>query len=325
MTAFKVLIPAIVGLSATLALTPGAAQSYPSKPIRLIVPFPPGGPNDILGRVVAQKLTEQLGYQVVIDNRGGAGGIIGAELGARAAPDGYTLLLGGTASMSINPGLHKTLPYDPIKDFSAVSLVGTAPSMLIAHPTVPIRTVKDLIKLAKAKPGQLNFASAGIGTPPHLAGELFKSMAGVDMVHVPYKGGGPALTDLLAGQVGLYFSGISSALPFVREGKLRGIAVTSAKRTAVVPDMPTIAESGLPGYEVGNWYAILAPAATPAAIVARLNAEINTALKVAEVRKRFLELAADPVGSSPAELGMYIRSEIAKWAKVIKLAGIKPE
>jgi tripartite-type tricarboxylate transporter receptor subunit TctC len=312
-------------LAAALASTPGAAQNYPTKAIRLIVPFPPGGPNDILGRVLAQILSEQLGYQVVVDNRGGAGGIIGAELAARAGPDGYTLLFGGTAPLSINPALHKTLPYDPIKDFSAVSLVGTAPSMLVAHPAVPIKTVKDLIALAKARPGQLNFASAGIGTPPHLAGELFKSMAGVDMVHVPYKGGGPALTDLLAGQVGLYFSGISSALPFVKEGKLRGIAVTSAKRTAVVPDMPTIAESGLPGYEVGNWYAVLAPAATPPAIVTRLSAEINTALKAAEVRKRFLELAADPLGSTPAELAAYIRSEIVKWAKVIKMAGIKPE
>ncbi len=325
MTAFKIWIPACAGLLVALSPLHGNAQNYPAKAIRLIVPFPPGGPNDILGRVLAQKLTEQLGYQVVVDNRGGAGGIIGAELGARAAPDGYTLLLGGTASLSINPGLHKTLPYDPIKDFSAISLVGTAPSMLIAHPTVQIKTVQDLIELAKAKPGQLNFASAGMGTPPHLAGELFKSMAGVDMVHVPYKGGGPALTDLLAGQVGLYFSGISSALPFVKEGKLRGIAVTSARRTAVVPDMPTFSESGLPGYEVGNWYAVLAPAALSPAIVARLNSEINKALNVADIKKRFLELAADPLGSTPGELATYIRSEITKWARVIKLAGIKPE
>ena len=325
MTALKLWIPACAGLVVACAPLYASAQTFPNKAIRLIVPFPPGGPNDILGRVLAQKLSEQLGYQVVVDNRGGAGGIIGAELGARAAPDGYTLLLGGTASLSINPGLHKTLPYDPVKDFSAVSLVGTAPSMLIAHPTVPVKTVKDLIDLAKGKPGQLNFASAGIGTPPHLAGELFKSMAGVDMVHVPYKGGGPALTDLLAGQVGLYFSGISSALPFVKEGKVRGIAVTSAKRTAVVPDMPTFAESGLPGYEVGNWYAVLAPAATAPAIVTRLNSEVNKALQVADVRKRFLDLAADPLGSTPGELSVYIRSEISKWAKVIKLAGIKPE
>lgn len=311
----------------TLATLAGAAlaQGFPTKAIRMIVPFPPGGPNDILGRVVAQKLTDQIGQQVVVDNRGGAGGIIGAELAARAAPDGYTLLLGGTASLSINPSLHRKLPYDPIKDFAPVSLVGTAPSILITHPSVPVKTVKQLIDLAKAKPGHLNFASAGIGTPPHLAGELFKSMAGVDMVHVPYKGGGPALTDLLAGQVGIYFSGISSALPFVREGRLRGIAVTSARRTAVMPEMPTIAESGLPGYEVGNWYAIVAPAATPKAIVIRLNHEIVKTLAVPDVKKRFIELAADTLGSTPEELTAYNRSEISKWAKVIKSAGIKPE
>ena len=325
MTAFRIGLLTGLILPAALVSPAAAAQNYPAKAIRMIVPFPPGGPNDILGRVVAQKLAEQLGQQVVVDNRGGAGGIIGAELAARAVPDGYTLLFGGTAPLAITPGMHKNLPYDPTRDFAAVSLVGTAPSMLIAHPAVPVKTIKDLIDLAKAKPGQLNFASAGIGTPPHLAGELFKSMAGVDMVHVPYKGGGPALTDLLAGQVGLYFSGISSALPFVRDGRLRGIAVTSAKRTAVVPDMPTIAESGLPGFEVGNWYAILAPAATPQVIVTRLNTEINKVLAVAEVRKRFLDLAADPTGSTPGELAAYIRSEIVKWAKVIKLAGIKQE
>ncbi len=312
-------------LAAALAPPCAAAQGYPAKAIRMIVPFPPGGPNDILGRVVAQKLTEQLGQQVVVDNRGGAGGIIGAELAARAVPDGYTLLLGGTASLSINPGLHRKLPYDPLMDFAPVSLVGTAPSILVTHPSLPVKAVRDVIALARARPGQLNFASAGIGTPPHLAGELFKSMAGVDTVHVPYKGGGPALVDLIAGQVNMYFSGISAALPLVRDGKLRGIAVTSAKRTALMPDTPTIAESGLPGYEVGNWYAIVAPAATPKAIVMRLNHEIVTALAVQDVKKRFVELAADPLGSTPDELLQYNRSEISKWAQVIKSAGIKPE
>ena len=311
-------------LAAAIA-THAAAQQYPTKAIRMIVPFPPGGPNDILGRVIAQRLSEQLGQQVVIDNRGGAGGLIGAEIAARAAPDGYTLLFGGTATLAINPGLHKKLPYDPLRDFAAVSLVGTAPSMLVVHPSLPVKTVKDLIALAKAKPGQLNFASAGVGTPPHLAGELFKSMAGVDMTHVPYKGGGPALNDLLGGQIGVYFSGISSALPYVKEGRLRGIAVTSAKRTAVMPELPTVAESGLPGYEVGNWYAIVAPAGTAPAIIARLNGEIVKALAAAEVKKRFLELAADPIGSAPAELAKYNRSEIAKWARALKAAGIAPE
>jgi tripartite-type tricarboxylate transporter receptor subunit TctC len=324
-TALNAWLLAGVLLPAALAPPCAAAQGYPAKAIRMIVPFLPGGPNDILGRVIAQKLTEQLGQQMVVDNRGGAGGIIGAELAARAVPDGYTLLLGGTASLSINPGLHRKLPYDPLKDFAPVSLVGTAPSILVTHPSLPVKTVRDVIALARAKPGQLNFASAGIGTPPHLAGELFKSIAGVDMVHVPYKGGGPALVDLIAGQVNMYFSGISAALPLVKDGKLRGIAVTSARRTALMPDTPTIAESGLPGYEVGNWYAIVAPAATPKAIVMRLNHEIVTALAVQDVKRRFVELAADPVGSTPEELLKYNRSEIAKWARVIKSAGIKPE
>ena len=302
-----------------------AQANYPSKPIRLIVPFPPGGPNDILGRVVATTLTGQLGQQVVVDNRGGAGGIIGAEIAARSAADGYTLLMSGTASMAINPGLHKKLPYDPLKDFAPISMLGTAPSLLTVHPSLAVKTVKDLIALAQAKPGKLNFVSAGHGTPPHLAGELFKNMTGVNMVHVPYKGGGPALADLLAGQVELYFAGISSVLPFVKENRLRGIAVTSAKRTAVLPDTPTAAESGLPGFEISNWYAVAAPAAISPAIVKRLNTEIATALAAPELKKRFFELAADPFGSTPEQLAAYNRSEITKWARAIKAAGITPE
>ena len=302
-----------------------AQPVYPNKPIRMIVPFPPGGPNDILGRVVAAKLTEQLGQQVVVDNRGGAGGIIGAEIAARSAADGHTLLLSGTASMAINPGLHKKLPYDPLKDFAPISMLATAPSLLTVHPSLAVRSVKDLITLAQAKPGKLNFVSAGHGTPPHLAGELFKSMTGVDMVHVPYKGGGPALADLLAGQVELYFSGISSVLPFVKENRLRGVAVTSAKRTAVLPDTPTVSESGLPGFEVSNWYAVAAPAATAPVIIKRLNAEILTVLTVPELKKRFFELAADPFGSTPEQLAAYNRTELVKWARAIKAAGITPE
>ena len=313
-------LAAVLPVSAAFAQTP-----YPAKPIRMIVPFPPGGPNDILGRVVAARLTEQLGQQVVIDNRGGAGGIIGAEIVARAVPDGHTLLLGGTASLAINPGLNRKLPYDPLRDFAPVSMLATAPSLLTVHPAVAVRTVKDLIALAQAKPGQLNFASAGVGTPPHLAGELFNSMTGTQMVHVPYKGGGPALTDLLAGQVGIYFSGISSVLPFVRENRLRGIAVTGGARTAVLPETPTVSESGLPGYEVSNWYALVAPAATAPAVIARLNAETHKALASAELRKRFFELAADPQAGTPQQLAAYHRSELAKWARAIKAAGIKPE
>ena len=301
------------------------AQGYPARAIRLIVPFPPGGPNDVLGRVVAQKLTEQMGQQVVVDNRGGAGGIIGAELAARANPDGHTLLFGGTASMLINPILHKKLGYDPVADFAAVSLVGTAPSLLSLHPSLPVKNVKELIDAAKAKPGQLTFASSGVGTAPHLAGELFNTMAGVTLVHVPYRGGGPAFVDLLGGQVAMYFAGISAALPFVKEGKLRGIAITGAQRSAVMPEMPTIAESGLPGYEVSNWYAIVTAVATPKPIIARLHGELVKALAAEDVKKRFLDLGTDPIGSDPAQLAAYIRSEIPKWTKVIRAAGMKTD
>jgi len=302
-----------------------ATGAYPLRAIRMIVPFPPGGPNDILGRVLAQRLSESLGQQVVVDNRGGAGGIIGTDLAAKAAPDGYTILLAGTAALSINPSLRAKLPYDPVRDFAPISLIATAPSVLLIHPSLPVKNVKELIALAKARPGQLNYASAGIGTPPHLAGEMFKNMAKVNMVHVPYKGGGPALTDLVAGHVQLYFSGISSALSLIREGKLKAIAVTSSGRTAVMPDMPTIAESGLPGYEVGNWYAVLAPAATAKDIVGKLNVAIVKALKAPDVSKRVQDLGADPVGSTPEQMSAYMHNEIAKWAKVIRSAGIKPE
>ncbi|HEY9447194.1 MAG TPA: tripartite tricarboxylate transporter substrate binding protein [Burkholderiales bacterium] len=302
-----------------------SAQAYPARAVRMIVPFPPGGPNDILGRVVAQKASESLGQQIIVDNRGGAGGIIGTEAAAKAAPDGYTLLLSGTAALSINPSLHAKLPYDPVKDFAPISLLATAPSILIVHPALPVKTVKEFIALAKRKPGALNYASAGIGTPPHLAGELFKSMAGINITHVPYKGGGPALTDLLAGQVELYFSGISSAIPLIKDGRVKAIAVTSAKRSSIMPEMPTIAESGLPGYEVGNWYAILGPAGLPREIVSRVNTEIVKALKSPDTRRRVLELGADPVGSSPEQLAIHMKAEIAKWAKVIKAAGIKAE
>jgi tripartite-type tricarboxylate transporter receptor subunit TctC len=291
----------------------------------MIVPFPPGGPNDILGRVIGAELSKQVGQQVVIDNRGGAGGTIGTDLAAKAAPDGYTLLLAGTASLSINPSLMAKLPYDAVNDFAPITLLATAPSLLIVHPSLPVKTVRDLIVLAKAKPGSLNYASAGIGTPPHLAGELFKVMTGVSLVHVPYKGGGPALTDLLAGQVELYFSGISSALQLAKDGKVRPIAVTSLKRTAVAPELPTFAEAGVPGYEVGNWYAVVVPARTPAPVIARLNGELVKATHNPEIKRRFLELGADPVGSTPEELTKYQRAEIEKWAKVIKSAGIKPE
>jgi len=291
----------------------------------MIVPFPPGGPNDIFGRLVAQKLQEGLGQQVVVDNRGGAGGAIGAELAARAAPDGYSLLFGGAGPLSINPSMGRRLAYDPVKDFSAISLVATAPSVLVVHPSLPVRSVKELIALAKSKPGQINYASAGMGTNPHLAGELFKVMSGVDLVHVPYKGGGPATADLLAGQVQAYFAGVSLALPFVKDGRVRALAVTALRRTALMPDTPTIAESGLPGYEVSNWYAVVAPVGTPASLIATLNSTILKGIAMPDARKRIQELGADHVGSTPEQLSAYIRDEIAKWTKVIREAKIRPE
>jgi tripartite-type tricarboxylate transporter receptor subunit TctC len=301
------------------------AQAYPAKPIRMLLPFPAGGPNDIFARVIAQKLSEAFDKQVVIDNRGGASGIIGVELAARAAPDGYTLLFGGAASLATTPALRVKLPYDPLKDFAPVSLVAIAPLMLVTHPQLPVKTVRDLIALAKAKPGQLNFASGGVGGLSHLAGELLKSMAGIDIVHVPYTGGGPSTIATVGGQVQLFFAGMASALPLVKEGKLNGIGVTSAKRTAAAPEFPTLAESGVPGYEIVTWFAIVAPAATPKPVIARLNAEIVKAVNAADTRKRFVELATDPASSTPEELAAYNRNELVKWKNVIKSAGIKPD
>jgi len=327
----KVTVSAAILIAAAFAADPDGAiaqeraEQYPNRPIRLIVPFPPGGSNDILARVVAAKLTEQLGQQVVIDNRGGAGSIIGTQLAANAAPDGYTVLLGGTASLSINPSLHKNLPYDPLKDFSPISLVGTALAVLAVHPSLPIRTVQELIESAKAKPGQFRLASPGIGTPTHLAGELFNGMAGIDMMPIHYRGGGPGNIALLSGEVNACFCGIASVMQFLKEGKLRAIAVTSAKRTAIMPNTPTIAESGLPGYEVVGWFSIVAPAGVPRANVTRLNGAIRKVLALPEVKHSFASLGVEPEGSTPEELSAYNRAEIAKWAKAIGLAGIKPE
>lgn len=298
-------------------------SGYPTKPIRLVIPFPPGGPNDIVGRLIAQKLSEAFGQQVVPDNRGGASGIIAAQLVAGAVPDGYTLLLGGSALLSLNSALFAKLPYEPLKDFAPVSLVASGPFMLVTHPKVPVKTVQDLIKLARAKPGQLNFASPSVGGPARLATELFKSMADIDLMLVPYNGGGQAQMATVAGEVHLYFSGIASVLPLVRESRLRGIAVTSARRTPAAPEFPTIAESGLPGYEISSWFAIVVPAKTSKPVIARLNSEIVKAINAADTRKRFVALATDPIGSTPEELAAYNRSELVKWTKVIKSAGIK--
>jgi tripartite-type tricarboxylate transporter receptor subunit TctC len=311
---------------AALAISAAAQpQVYPAKPLRMIVAYPPGGGTDIVGRMLAQKLGESLGQRVVVENRGGASGNIGTELAARAAPDGYTILMGNVAPNAINVSLFKDLPFDPVADFAPVSLVASTPNILVVHPSTPARTVKEVIALAKAKPGTLNFASAGTGSSSHLAGELFRILAGADIVHVPYKGAGPAMVDVLSGQVQLYFATMPAAMPHVKPGKLAPVAVTSARRSRALPGLPTIAESGVPGYEASTWYGVLAPAHTPAAVVARLHGDIVKILADAALHARLADQGFDPVGSSPEEFGAYIKSEILKWGKVIRDAGIRPE
>ena len=311
---------------AALALSAAAhAQVYPAKPLRMIVAYPPGGGTDIVGRMLAQKLGESLGQSVVVENRGGASGNIGTELAARAAPDGYTILMGNVAPNAINVSLFKDLAFDPVADFAPVSLVASTPNILVVHPSTPARTVKEVIALAKAKPGTLNFASAGMGSSSHLAGELFRILAGVEIVHVPYKGAGPAMVDVLSGQVQLYFATMPAAMPHVKPGKLAPVAVTSARRSPALPDLPTVAESGVPGYEASTWYGVLAPAHTSPAVVARLHGDIVKILADAALHARLADQGFDPVGSSPEEFGAYIKSEILKWGKAIRDAGIRPE
>jgi tripartite-type tricarboxylate transporter receptor subunit TctC len=315
----RILLGALVAVAATGAF----AQSYPSKPIRLIVPFPPGGTTDILAREMGERITSATGQPVVIDNRPGAAGNVGSDIVAKAAPDGYTLLMCTVSSHAINPGLYSKLPYDHIKDFAPVILVARVPNVLEVNPSVPVNTVTDLIKLAKEKPGQLNFASSGSGTSIHLSGELFKTMAGVDMVHVPYKGSAPAVTDLVAGQVQVMFDNLPSSLGQIKAGKLRAIAVTSTQRAPALPDVPTIAESGLPGFEATSWFGVLAPAGTPPAIIAKLNAEIDKWLQSPEAKEKLLGQGAAAAGGTPEQFGAYIRAETDKWAKVIKTSGAK--
>jgi tripartite-type tricarboxylate transporter receptor subunit TctC len=303
--------------------TVASAQGYPNRTIRLVVPFPAAGTTDILARAAAQKLTEAFGQSVVVDNRAGAAGNIGSDLVAKSAPDGYTLLMGTVGTHAINPSLYSKMPYDHVKDFVPVVLVAGVPNVLVVNPALPVNSVADLIKLAKDKPGQINFASSGSGTSIHLSGELFKTMAGVDITHVPYKGSSPALVDLIGGQVQIMFDNLPSALPQIKAGKLRAIAVTSLKRAPVLPDVPTISESGLPGFEASSWFGVLAPAGTPAPIVARINAEVNKWLQSADARERLLSQGAEAVGGSPEQFGNFIRAESEKWAKVVKASGAK--
>ena len=301
-----------------------AAQSYPAGPLRMIVPFPPGGGTDILGRVIAQKLNEAWGQPVVVENRGGANGTIGAALAARAAPDGQTMLI-VPSGFAVNPSIRRKLPYDSMRDFAPVGLVASGPYLMVVHPSVPAKTVREFIAWVKSRPGQVNYASTGTGSPPHLAAELLKVTAGIDMQHIPYKGGGAVLPDLLAGRVSMFFGSISTLRPHVQAGKLRAIAVTTVKRPSAMPDVPTFIESGLPGYEVAGWYGLLAPGKTPREIVHFLNGELRKALAEPDTRRRFAAHGADPGSGTAEEFGALIRSEITKWAKVVQAAGIKPE
>ena len=301
------------------------AQDYPAKPIRLIVPFAPGGGNDTVARAVAQQLGASLGKPVIVDNRAGAGGVVGAELAARSAPDGYTLFLGGVGSHAVNPNLHARLPYDPINDFAPITLIASAPSVLVVHPSVRANTIQEFTALAKANPGTLNYASNGNGSSAQLAAGLYESMAGVRMVHVPYKGLAPALVDLLSGEVQLMFSSMVAIIPHIKAGRLRALAVTGKKRSPLLPELPTLAESGLPGYEAGSWYGILAPAGTPAAVVARLNLEINKALKQPEVRERLAAEGAEAIAGTPEEFTAHIRDELARVRKIMRDGGIRME
>ena len=320
---------AAASLSAALALSAphaaAAAEPYPARPVRFVVAFPPGGGTDIIARSIAQKLGERLGQQVLVDNRPGAGGNIGTDIVAKSSPDGYTLLMGSAGPLAINASLFARMPFDPIKDLAPVTLAASTPNVLVVHPSLPAATVRELIALAKARPGEINFASSGHGTPAHLAGELFNSMAGVKLIHVPYKGAAPALADLLGGQVQLMFSNMPPALPHVKDGKLRALAVTSLKRSPAAPDLPTVDEIALPGFEANTWHGVVVPAGTPGAIVARLNREIVAILHLPDVVERLSGQGAEALGSTPEEFAAYIKSESVKWAKVVRDSGAKAE
>ncbi len=300
------------------------AQTYPAKPIRFVVGFPPGGTNDIVARALAQKLTEQMGQQFIIENRGGANTAIASEMFAKtAAPDGYTIMLNAPGHAT-NPSMMK-LNFDSIRDFAFITVAAESQNLLVLHPSFPPRNVKELIALSRQRPGEINYGSSGVGTTVHLSAALFEYMTGVKWVHIPYKGAGPALIEMLGGQFSLYFGNVPSVIGYHRQGKLRGIAVTGAKRSGAVPEMPTVAESGIPGYEVTTWYGVSAPAKTPRPIIDRLHSEIVRALKSPDLMARFKDLGADPVGNTPEENTAYVQNEINKWAKVLKAAGIKGE
>ena len=313
----------LVAFALTAQQAAAQTPAYPTRPIRLVVPFPAGGATDIIARAVSQKLTEAWGQSVVVDNRPGAGGNIGSELVAKAAPDGYTLEMGTVGTHAINASLYSKMPYDHVKDFAPIILVAGVPNVLVVNPSLPVNSVQELIAYAKANPGKLNFASSGPGTSIHLSGELFKVMAGVQMTHVPYKGSAPALQDLLGGQVQVMFDNLPPSLPQIKGARLRALAVTSLTRAPALPDVPTIAESGLPGFEASSWFGILAPAGTPPAIIAKVNAEVAKWLASPEGKEKLVAIGANAAGGSPEDFARHIQTETAKWAKVVKESGAK--
>jgi tripartite-type tricarboxylate transporter receptor subunit TctC len=314
-------------MACTVVVLPSeaAAQGYPSKPVRFIVPYPPGGPLDAVARVTAQKVSEAVKQPVIVDNKPGAGGNIGADIAAKSPADGYTILMGAVATHAINPSLYASMPYNAVRDFMPVTQLASTPNILIVHPSIPASSVREFIAYAKANPGKLNFGSGSTGSAGHLAGELFKAMTGVEMTHVPYKGAAPAMQDLVGGQIQLMFDNLASALGQVRAGKVKGLAVTTAKRTPLAPDLPTIAESGLPGFDISTWFGVFVPAGTPRDVVDRLHAEFTRALAEPEVREKILNLGAEPVGNRPEEFAAYIQREADKYARVIKASGAKAD
>ena len=318
----KILLAALI--LAAAALSPASAQQYPTKAVRIVSPFAPGGGNDVISRTIAAKLTDTLKQQVIVENRAGANGLVGTEIAARAAPDGYTIVL-IPSGHTVNASLYKKLPYDSIRDFTPITLVGSSPLLLVVHPTLPVKSVKELISFAKARPGQLTYASAGIGSSGHLAAALFDTLTGTKMVHVPYKGNSLALSDLIGGQVFLNFATTASVMPHIKSGRLRALATTGAARAPTLPDLPTVAEGGVPGYETGLWYAFVGPAGIPPQIVQRLNAEISAAIKTPEVRNRLTASGIDPHPSTPEELARLIAADVKRWASVIARTGVQPQ
>ena len=301
------------------------ADGYPAKPIRFVEPYPAGGPLDTVARLLGQKVSESAKQPVIVDNKPGAGGNIGADAVAKAPPDGYTILMGAVATHAINPTLYASMPYDSVRDFAPVTQVASTPNVLVVHPAVPASTVREFIAYAKSNPGKLNFGSGSTGSAGHLAGELFKSMAGVDMTHVPYKGAAPAMNDLIGGQIQLMFDNLASSLAQVRGGKIRALAVTTAQRSALAPELPTIAESGLPGFDISTWFGVFVPAGTPREVVDRLHAEFAKALAAPDIREKMLNLGAEPVASRPEEFAAYIRAEADKYARVIRASGARAD